>query len=256
MQRLYIIGSGPGGLDYLSPAARAALESCSDLVGHGLYLNLLGPLTEGKTRHKTPMGEELARATIALDLAAAGQTTALISSGDAGIYGMATVVFELLARKPKLEWAAVEIEVIPGISAMQAAAARVGAPLAHDFCVISLSDLLTPWDLIARRIDLAGQGDFAVALYNAVSNKRSWQLLEARQILLRYRLPDTPVIVAFNVTRKGEQITVTTLGELDPEPLNMLSLVMVGNSETRRTGQWVYTPRGYHTKPELADDPE
>lgn len=255
MQRLYIIGSGPGGLDYLSPAARAALESCSDLVGHGLYLNLLGPLTEGKIRHKTPMGEELGRATIALDLAAAGQTTALISSGDAGIYGMATVVFELLARKPKPAWAAVDIEVIPGISAMQAAAARVGAPLAHDFCVISLSDLLTPWDLIARRIDLAGQGDFAVALYNAVSNKRAWQLQEARTILLRYRLPETPVIVAFNVTRKGEQLTVTTLGELDPEPLNMLSLVLVGNSETRRVGKWVYTPRGYHAKPELAGHP-
>ena len=120
-------------------------------------------------------------------------------------------------------------------------------------CVISLSDLLTPWDLIAKRIDLAGQGDFAIAFYNAVSNKRSWQLLEARQILLRHRQPETPVVVAFNVTRKGEQITVTTLGELDPEPLNMLSLVMVGNSETRRAGKWVYTPRGYHTKPELAD---
>jgi precorrin-3B C17-methyltransferase len=117
----------------------------------------------------------------------------------------------------------------------------------------SLSDLLTPWELIAKRIDLAGQGDFAIAFYNAVSNKRSWQLLEARQILSRYRQPETPVVVAFNVTRKGEQITVTTLGELDPEPLNMLSLVMVGNSETRRVGKWVYTPRGYHTTPELAD---
>jgi precorrin-3B C17-methyltransferase len=252
MKQLYIIGAGPGGLDHLSPAARAALESCTDLAGHGLYLNLLGELTAGKTRHKTPMGEELARATLALDLAANGRTTALISSGDAGIYGMATVVFELLARKPKPEWAEVDIEVIPGISAMQAAAARVGAPLAHDFCVISLSDLLTPWELIAKRIDLAGQGDFAIAFYNAVSNKRSWQLLEARQILLRHRQPETPVVVAFNVTRKGEQITVTTLGELDPEPLNMLSLVMVGNSETRRVGKWVYTPRGYHTKPELA----
>ena len=174
-----------------------------------MYLNLLGPLTEGKTRHKTPMGEELARAALALDLAASGRTTALVSSGDAGIYGMATVVFELLARKPKPEWAAVDIEVIPGISAMQATAARVGAPLAHDFCVISLSDLLTPWELIAKRIDLAGQGDFAIAFYNAVSNKRSWQLLEARQILLRYRQPETPVVVAFNVTRKGEQLTVT-----------------------------------------------
>lgn len=256
MNQLYIIGAGPGGLEHLSPAARSALESCTDLAGHGLYLNLLGPLAEGKTRHKTPMGEELARAALALDLAASGRTTALVSSGDAGIYGMATVVFELMARKPKPEWAAVEVEVIPGISAMQAVAARAGAPLAHDFCVISLSDLLTPWELIAKRIDLAAQGDFAMAFYNAVSNKRSWQLSEARQILLRHRQPETPVIIAFNVTRKGEQITVTTLGELDPEPLNMLSLVMVGNSETRRAGKWVYTPRGYHTKPELAAGPQ
>ncbi|PIE82901.1 MAG: precorrin-3B C(17)-methyltransferase [Candidatus Contendobacter odensis] len=253
MKQLYIIGIGPGSPEYLSPAAHKALESCTDLVGHGLYLNLLGELTDGKTRHKTPMGEELARATVALDLAANGQTTALVSSGDAGIYGMATVVFELLARKPKPEWEAVAIEVLPGISAMQAVAARVGAPLAHDFCVISLSDLLTPWELILKRIDLAGQGDFAVALYNAVSHKRSWQLIAARDTLLRYRKPDTPVIVAFNVTRKGEQLNLMTLAELDPEPLNMLSLVLVGNSETRRTGQWIYTPRGYHTKPELAD---
>lgn len=252
MKRLYIIGSGPGGLEHLSPAAHSALTSCTDLVGHGLYLNLLGELSAGKTRHKTGMGEELTRASLALDLAASGRSVALISSGDAGIYGMATVVFELLARKPKPEWEEVDIAVIPGISAMQAAAARVGAPLAHDFCVISLSDLLTPWELIAKRIDLAGQGDFAVAFYNAVSNKRSWQLVEARDILLRYRRPDTPVVVAFNVTRKGEQMTVTTLAALDAEPLNMLSLVLVGNSETRRVGQWVYTPRGYHTKPELA----
>jgi precorrin-3B C17-methyltransferase len=251
MKRLYIVGIGPGGLEHLSAAARHAIAASSELVGHGLYLNLLGPLAEGKNRHKTPMGEEISRARLALDMAAEGLTTALISSGDPGIYAMATVVLELLDRKPQPAWCEVEIEIIPGISAMQAAAARVGAPLAHDFCVISLSDLLTPWEVITRRIHAAGQGDFAVAFYNAVSNKRSWQLQQAKDILLQYRRPETPVVVAFNVTRKGEKVFVTCLEELDPEPLNMLSLVLVGNSETRRIGNWVYTPRGYHTKAEL-----
>lgn len=254
MKQLYIVGTGPGGLEHLSPAAHDAIAASSELIGHGLYLNLLGPLAEGKNRHKTPMGEEISRGRLALDLAAGGQTTALISSGDPGIYAMATVVFELLDRKPRPEWGEVNITVVPGISAMQAAAARVGAPLAHDFCVISLSDLLTPWEAIARRIHAAGQGDFAVAFYNAVSNKRGWQLREAREILLQYRAPDTPVIIAFNVTRKGEEISVTRLGDLDPEPLNMLTLVLVGNSETRRVRDWVYTPRGYHTKPEMAGE--
>ncbi len=254
MKQLFIIGAGPGGLEHLSPAARNAIDASSELIGHGLYINLLGPLAAGKNRHKTPMGEEIARASMALDLAADGLTTALISSGDPGIYAMATLIFELLDRQPRPKWAGVAIEVIPGISAMQAAAARVGAPLAHDFCVISLSDLLTPWETIANRIHAGGQGDFAVAFYNAVSNRRGWQLQKAKEILLQYRSPDTPVIVAFNVTRKGEEITITRLGDLDPEPLNMLTLVLVGNSETRRVGDWVYTPRGYHNKPELASE--
>jgi precorrin-3B C17-methyltransferase len=254
MKQLYIIGSGPGGLEHLSPTARAAIVASADLVGHGLFLNLLGELKAGKQCHKPPMGQELTRAALALDLAASGHTTSLISSGDAGIFAMATVVFELLDRKPKPEWSDVAIEVIPGISAMQAAAARVGAPLAHDFCAISLSDLLTPWEVIENRIQAAARGDFVVAFYNAVSHKRGWQLQRAKEILLQSRSPDTPAIVAFNVTRKGEQISVTRLGDLDPENLNMLTLVLVGNSETRRVGQWVYTPRGYHNKPELSAD--
>ena len=248
MQQLFIIGTGPGGLEHLSPAAQAAIAASSELVGHGLFLNLLGRLKSGKNLHKPPMGEEITRARLALELAASGHTTALISSGDAGIYGMATVVFELLDRQPRAEWNTVDIEVIPGISAMQAAAARVGAPLANDFCVISLSDLLTPWETIEQRVRAAAAGDFVVAFYNAVSHQRHWQLQQAREILLQYRRADTPAIVAFNVTRKGEEITVTRLGDLDPQEMNMLTLVLVGNSETRRVGNWVYTPRGYQKK--------
>lgn len=248
MHQLYIIGAGPGDLAHLSPAAQAAIQASRELVGHGLFLRLLGPLTDGKHCHKTAMGEELARARLALDLAAAGHTTALISSGDAGIYAMATVVFELLDRQPQPAWSAVDIVVLPGISAMQAAAAKVGAPLAHDFCAISLSDLLTPWEIIERRIQAAAQADFIIAFYNAVSRHRNWQLERARDILLMHRSPDTPVIVAFNVSRKGESVTVTRLAELDPAPLNMLTLVIVGNSETRQVGNWIYTPRGYARK--------
>jgi len=248
MKRLFVIGAGPGGLEHLSPAAQAAIAASSELVGHGLFLNLLGELKAGKTLHKPPMGEEITRARLALNLAAGGHTTSLISSGDAGIYGMATVVFELLDRQPQPEWSTVDIEVIPGISAVQATAARVGAPLANDFCVISLSDLLTPWETIGQRVRAAAQGDFVIAFYNAVSKHRDWQLQQAKDILLQYRSADTPAIVAFNVTRKGENITLTRLGELDPKAMNMLTLVVVGNSVTRRVGNWIYTPRGYEKR--------
>lgn len=256
MKRLYIIGSGPGNLAHLTPAAEKALTACSDLVGHGLFFKLLGKLAAGKQPHKPPMGEEITRARLALDLAASHRTTALISSAEAGIYAMATVVFELLDHQPQPHWQGVDIEVIPGVSAMPAAAARVGAPLAHDFCAISLSDLLTPWEVIKKRIYAAGQGDFVVAFYNAVSKHRTWQLSKAKKILLHYRNSETPTIVAFNVTRPGESITITSLGQLNPDALNMLTLVLVGNWETRCLGNWVYTPRGYRQKldPPLEQD--
>lgn len=251
MNQLYIIGSGPGDLAYLTPAGHKAIATCSDLVGHGMFLKLLGELATGKELHKPPMGEEITRARLALDLAASGRTTALISSGDAGIYAMATVVFELLDHQPQPAWQNIDIEVIPGVSAMQATAARVGAPIAHDFCAISLSDLLTPWEVIEKRIHAAAQGDFVIAFYNAVSKHRTWQLSKAKQILLHHRSPETPTIVAFNVTRPGESITTTKLGQLNPESLNMLTLVLVGNRETRCVGKWVYTPRGYRQKLDL-----
>jgi len=248
MKQLYIIGIGPGGLEHLSPAARAAIAASAELVAYPLYLDLLGSLTDGKTRHDRPLGEEIARARLALDLAASGRPTALLSSGDAGIYAMATLVFELLDREPRPVWTAVAIQVIPGISAMQAAAARVGAPLAHDFCTISLSDLLTPWETIEARLHAAGQGDFVVALYNPVSRRRTWQLVQAREILLNYRDADTPVIIARNVTRSNESIAITCLTDLEPAQVDMLTLVLIGNSETRYIRGWVYTPRGYQNK--------
>lgn len=248
MNKLFIIGTGPGAPELLVPAATTALQQCTDLVAYHLYLQLLGDLIKGKTCHDSPLGEEVDRARLSLDTVANGKTTALISSGDAGIYAMASVVFELLGTDENPQWKSVEIEVIPGISAMQLAAARVGAPLGHDFCTISLSDLLTPWAVIEKRLHAAAAGDFVVAFYNPVSKRRDWQLNTARDILQAQRGAKTPVIVARNLGRTTESVNVITLEQLDARHIDMLTLVMVGNSETRNIGKWVYTPRGYAGK--------
>jgi len=250
---LYLLSTGPGASDYLPPLAVKALAESQHLVAYGLYLDLLGSLTDNKQCHELPLGKEVERARLALDLAAEGKPTALISSGDIGIYAMATLVFELLDQQQQLSksssWDNITIEVIPGISAIQALASRAGAPIAHDFCTISLSDLLTPWQVIEKRLHAAGEGDFVIAFYNPVSRKRQWQLEQARQILLNYRDAKTPVIIGKNLTRENETIIHTSLQDLDIKQVDMLTLVMIGNSESKRIEtaqkQWVYTPRGY-----------
>ncbi|MGB0732665.1 MAG: precorrin-3B C(17)-methyltransferase [Pontibacterium sp.] len=257
MKKLFVVGTGPGDRALVAPRALAAIEASSDLVAYGLYLDLLGDICDGKVHHNLPLGEEIGRARWALNLAASGKTTALISSGDIGIYAMATLVFELLdqqlqSKETHPEWLDVEIEVVPGISAMQAGASRVGALLGHDFCTISLSDLLTPWETIEKRIHSAGEGDFVVSFYNPVSKKRDWQLNHARDILLKYRPAQTPVLIGRQLTREDESIKIITLGELDAKDVDMFTLVSVGNSESRHivngSKEWVYTPRGYSKK--------
>ena len=257
MSKLFVMGMGPGDLGLVAPNATKALSVCSDWVAYGYYLDLLGELSEGKTFHNFPLGEEIGRARLALDLAAQGKNTALISSGDIGIYAMATLVFELLdmqlqGKENHPEWRNVDIEVIPGISAMQAGASRVGAMLGHDFCTISLSDLLTPWETIDKRLHACGAGDFVVSFYNPVSKKRDWQLNHARDVLLQYRPASTPVMIGRQLTRPEEEITFTTLGELDAKNVDMFTMVSVGNSDTKHivNGEkhWIYTPRGYSKK--------
>lgn len=257
MSKLFVVGTGPGDLQLLAPKAAHAIQASSDLVAYGLYLDLLGQICDAKTHHDLPLGEEIGRARLALDLAASGKTTALISSGDIGIYAMATLVFELLdlqlaGKENHPEWLDVEIEVIPGISAMQAGAAAVGAMLGHDFCTVSLSNLLTPWETIEKRIHSAGQGDFVVSFYNPVSKKRDWQLNTARDILLTYRPASTPVLIGRQLTRDDQEITIITLDQLDAKDVDMFTLVSVGNSESRHivngSKEWVYTPRGYSKK--------
>jgi cobalt-precorrin 5A hydrolase/precorrin-3B C17-methyltransferase len=248
--RLFIVGIGPGEARSRTPAASQAIAQSTDLVGYGLYLDLLGGAADDKIRHQTDLGHETERARRALELAAEGKTVSLVCSGDAGIYALATLVFELLdlegATHPA--WTRVEITVEPGVSALQVAAARSGAPLNHDFCAISLSDLLTPWPDIERRLKGAALGDFVVAFYNPVSKRRRDQLPRARDILLTHRPPETPVILARNLGRPTESVRVVTLGTLRAEDVDMLTLVLVGSSNTRTVGDWVYTPRGYARK--------
>jgi cobalt-precorrin 5A hydrolase/precorrin-3B C17-methyltransferase len=247
--RLAILGIGPGAAEARTPAVSAALQRADEVVGYGLYLDLLGDAIGGKARHDSPLGAEQARARLALDRAATGRAVAVVSSGDAGIYAMAALAFELLDREDRPDWNRVEIAVEPGVSALQAAAARAGAPLGHDFCAVSLSDLMTPWTVIERRLRAAAAGDFVVALFNPVSARRRTQLNDARDILMAARPTETPVLLARDIGRAGERVSFTTLGELTPEVVDMLTLVIVGNSMSRRITrgrrQWLYTPRGY-----------
>ncbi|MBE9555389.1 MAG: precorrin-3B C(17)-methyltransferase [Proteobacteria bacterium] len=253
--RLAVVGIGPGADAWRTPEATMALAGADEVVGYGLYLDLVGGLIAGKPRHDSELGEEEARARIALDLAAQGRSVALVCSGDPGIYALATLVFELLDREERPDWNRVETTIIPGISALQAAAARAGAPLGHDFCAISLSDLLTPRETILQRLKAAAEADFVVAIYNPQSKTRRELLPLAKQTLATARPPETPVILARNLGRADETMTVTTLREFDTETVDMLTLVMIGNSQTKVTmGGRAYTPRGYAKKARTRSD--
>jgi cobalt-precorrin 5A hydrolase/precorrin-3B C17-methyltransferase len=245
---LAVIGIGPGDPSWRTPEASAALAHASDIVGYGLYLDLLGRAIVDKRRHASGIGEEDARVRQAFDLAAEGRTVALVSSGDAGIYGLAPLVFELLDRAAKPQWRTVEIVVCPGVSALQAAAARAGAPLGHDFCAVSLSDLMTPWEAIRTRLEAAAAAGFVVALYNPRSGRRPTRLGEAVEILLRHRPAQTAVFLGRNLGRAGEERHILSLSELAGAEIDMLTVVLVGSSTTRRLDTdppWLYTPRGY-----------
>lgn len=249
-KRLAIIGTGPGSAEWMSPQVKEVLRSSTDWIGYQTYLNLVEPLRTTQHRHVFDNREELDRAALALDLAAEGRSVVMISSGDPGIYAMAAAVFEVLERDRKPEWDTIDIQVCPGISAMQAAAAQVGAPLGHDFCAISLSDILKPWDTIADRICAAAQADFAIAFYNPISNTRTWQLEKAKALLLNYRTPETPIVLARNLGRPGQQTQVKHLGDLEITDADMRTVILIGSSKTRIIdrsggGVWVYTPRHY-----------
>ena len=252
--RLFVVGIGPGQEGWRSPEVTRMIGEATDVVGYSLYLDLIAPISQGKTRHDFDLGKEEDRVRHAMELAGTGKDVALVCSGDAGIYAMATLVFELIEKGGLTDAAKrIGIAVSPGISALQAAAARAGAPLGHDFCTISLSDLLTPWEAIQMRVKAAAEGDFVIAFYNPVSKRRRTQLAHARDVLLQHRPADTPVILATNLGRPEEKVRVVALSELEVDDVDMLTVVIVGSSETCMvaTGDgktWVYTPRGYSAK--------
>jgi precorrin-2 C20-methyltransferase/precorrin-3B C17-methyltransferase len=242
--RLAVVGLGPAGPQWLTPEARAELAAADELVGYKTYLERV-PSRRGQGRHASDNRVEAGRARQALELAAKGARVAVVSSGDPGIFAMAAAVLEQY-EQGNGEYAGVELRVIPGLSAMQAAAARVGAPLGHDFCALSLSDILKPWEILERRLRAAGEADLVLALYNPASRTRRRQLIRALEVLREYRRPGTPVVVARAIGSEAETITVTTLNELEPETVDMRTLLIVGSSATRvLSGEppRVYTPR-------------
>jgi cobalt-precorrin 5A hydrolase / precorrin-3B C17-methyltransferase len=248
---LSVVGIGPGSGSTRSSAATQALRTSTDWVGYGLYLDLVADLKQDQTEHRFPLGGEETRVRHAIELAKQGKQVALICSGDAGIYAMAALVYEIIDLEPNR----IKVEVIPGISAFQAAAAKAGAMIGHDFCCISLSDLLTPWEAIEKRVKAAAEGDFVISFYNPRSLKRRDQLERAFAILKNHRPPDTPVIIASNLGRAEENVRIVEFADFNPDDVDMLTLVMVGSSQSKSFARgdgktYAYTPRGYARKRE------
>ena len=249
---LAVVGIGPGHKSMRSPLATRELHLATDWVGYGLYLDLVSDLKQDQIEHRFPLGDEEARCRHAIELAKQGKQVALICSGDAGIYAMAALVHEVIDLEPSR----IKIEVVPGISAFQAAAAKAGAMIGHDFCCISLSDLLTPWEAIEKRVKAAAESDFVISFYNPRSLKRRDQLERAFKILGAHRPADTPVIIASNLGRSEEKVRIVAFKDFNPDDVDMLTLVMVGSSQsksfTRGDGRtYAYTPRGYAKKREI-----
>ena len=244
--RLAVVGLGPGDVRWLTPEADAALAAADALFGYGPYLDR-APVRDGQSRHPSDNRQEAPRARAALERAAAGTNVALVSGGDPGVFAMAAAVCEQIESGPAA-WRGLDVEIVPGITAMLAVAARVGAPLGHDFCALSLSDNLKPWSVIERRLDAAAQAGFVIALYNPISQARPWQLTAALERLRRYLPATTPTVFGRAVGRADETVAVTTLQAADPAGADMATLVIVGSAETRlvpRLGHapLVYTPR-------------
>ena len=249
---LCVVGIGPGSDYFRSRYCTDTLKAATDWVGYGLYLDLIADLKQGQIEHRFPLGGEEDRVRHAIDLAKQGKYVALVCSGDAGIYAMAALVYEIIDLEP----CRISVDVVPGISAFQAAAAKAGAMIGHDFCCISLSDLLTPWETIEKRVKAAAEGDFVISFYNPRSQKRRDQLERAFAILKNHRPPDTPVIIASNLGRPEEKIRIVNFKDFNPDDVDMLTLVMVGSSQSKSFARgdgrtYAYTPRGYAKKREM-----
>ena len=239
LNKLYVVGIGPGAADQMTVRALRALDKCDVIAGYGVYVDLVKPLLPDKEYLVTPMRKEADRCRMAIDAALTGKAVAMISSGDAGVYGMAGLIYELSEGKD------VEIEVSPGVTAALSGGAVLGAPLTHDFAVISLSDLLTPWDKIEKRLDCAAEADLCMVIYNPASHRRADYLRQACQIVLRHASPETVCGVVRNIGREGEMMQLMTLKELAEYPADMFTTVFIGNRQTKIVGGRMVTPRGY-----------
>ena len=238
MAKIYVVGIGPGKKEDMTYRAYEAMEKSDVIIGYKTYVDLIKEYFSDKELISSPMKKEVDRCMEVIEIARSGKTVSLISSGDAGVYGMAGIMLEVVPED-------IEIEIIPGITAGNAAAAITGAPLMHDYATISLSDLLTDWDLIKKRVDLASQGDFVITLYNPKSHGRTTQIVEAREIMGKYKSDETPVAIVRNAGREDESSIITTLGEMLNHEIDMLTLVIIGNSNTFIKNGKMITPRGY-----------
>jgi precorrin-3B C17-methyltransferase len=252
--RLFVVGIGPGDRALLTGQALAALGQAQVVLGYRAYLEQVADLLDQQRLEPFELGEEVARAERAVQLAADGATVALVSSGDAGVFGMASPVWEAVERRLAAGRTVPATEVVPGVTAALAAAALLGAPLGADWAAISLSDLLTPWEVIARRVELAAAADFVLALYNPASSRRRWQIERARELMLEHRRPDTPVGVVRQAFRPNQEVLLTDLAGLPDVPLDMTTVLVVGAASTRLVAGRLVTPRGYRPPPE--DRPE
>jgi precorrin-3B C17-methyltransferase len=239
--KIFVVGLGPGKYEFMSIKAIEAIKQSEVIVGYITYIKLIENLTEGKTIVSSGMRKEVDRCKDALSIAEKGKTVALVSSGDAGIYGMAGIMLEVVNENKSK----VEVEIVAGITSASSSAAALGAPLMHDFAVISLSDLMTDWEVIKTRIDCAAKADFVITIYNPKSTERKTHIVETREIILRYRTPETPVGIVKDCGRDNEKAIVTTLDEMLNHEIDMTTTLIIGNSKTFCSNGKIITPRGY-----------
>ncbi len=253
--KLYIVGVGPGSHDHMTFRAKSAIEESNTIVGYETYVNLVQDLIHGKDVYRYAMTQEVERARQCIDLAESGRTVSLVSSGDPGIYGMAGLIYETLAERGWSPKDGLPVEVIPGVSALNSCASIIGSPLMTDFAVLSMSDLLVPWEIIIKRVEAAARGDFVIVIYNPSSKKRIHQLQDTRKLLLEYRKPSTPVAIIKGAYRESQSVVLTDLEHMEEysNRLGMISTVIVGNSSTYAYEELMINPRGYKSKYNLKE---